>query len=162
MGNDWSSESMQRENSVVISTSKLRSERGKRGKIERERERRGKHRAGKVEWKGGMGQIIEKYQRDSCFLAPVSSSRLIADGEELLLPQLVGIGSRKCRKSQPLGIKSRPIIDKRLRDNYSRFIIFGGWLCIEGEKISMVHSIFFSITRCVWYMYWTSLCTIYL
>lgn len=38
MGNDWSSESMQRENSVVISTSKLRSERGKRGKIERERE----------------------------------------------------------------------------------------------------------------------------
>lgn len=96
---------------------------------------RKKHRGGKVEWwRGGMGQIIEKYQRDSRFLTPVSSSRLIADGETKShpSPKLVGIGN--VRKSQPLGIKSRPIIDKRLRDNYSRFIIFGGWLCVEGKK----------------------------
>lgn len=37
MGNDWSSESMQRENSVVISTSKLRSERGENREKEREK-----------------------------------------------------------------------------------------------------------------------------
>lgn len=97
-----------------------------------------------------MGQIIEKYQRDSRFLTPVSSSRLIADGETKRAhppPNQWESDPGNVRKSQPLGIKSRPIIDKRLRDNYSRFIIFGGSLCVEGKKISMVHSIFFSITR---------------
>lgn len=66
----------------------------KEEKIERKRERRGKHRGGKVERGGGMGQIIEKYQRDSRFLAPCFVESIDCRWRRATPPpQLVGIGS---------------------------------------------------------------------
>lgn len=91
MGNDWSSESMQRENSVVISTSKLRSERGENREKEREK---GETEVEKWSEEEEWDKLSRNIRETRVFSPPVSSSRLIADGEELLpLLQLVGIGS---------------------------------------------------------------------